>query len=1033
VSNYHDRLFAVIEQGSAVVLVGTGVSKALAQGAETSDWVGLIRDGIDRVDRDLVENAGWSDHKRSGLKLACEHGDTVELISVASAVGNKLRGHSKQLFADWLRDTVGALEVKDSTLATSISNLGTPILTTNYDTLLEKALGRDSADWTETEHMRDIFKGDSKKVGHLHGIHTKPDSVILTEGDYTKIIGNPAAQFIQQTHYASKSFIYIGYGSGLDDPNFSKLIEWHAELFPESRSDHFRLCLEKDESVLRRAHAGHDIRVVPYGQEYSDLPKFLEGLRPASLHPFGSPQKRDTLAYAREAITEQIREEIVIAAELEDIEERDLGQLTVPPVFLPYSHDQFASLHTAKGNLKPKRLGAGDLYKNPKILIVAGEEHSGVSTAIRWLIAQASLEFFELPPIYVDMRQAVSTAKRPLESLIYREAKDQRLVDTKRSALPDCVLAVDNFLSVSKEIYTKALNDLSTLDVPFVVLGCKQGMEDQLERDLPVSRKTVEKVFLGKLGRSDIRSFVELISPARTEEISTEVLDVLKREHLPRNPFTVSLLISLMVQSRSDRSHSSETAVLDDYINLLLGRNGPVVDARVDLNIMNRESVLAEIAKAFVRQRIGSMSEIETIRIMSEYFNKVQWKNSPVESFRNFCSIRILRQISADKVQFQQSSYLHLFAAKAAISDPEFLTELLADPLFFAPIVAHYAALVRNSGAVVERMQELVQPYTVPEAPEGKAFKKLEKRAAPDAIAASVGMDMDQADELPAEETGGAAEQSEEPEYEEYEEYDITDDQDRVPFPLVDTSQFQPSERLAWTIELASRVLRDSDQVPNADLKNQAFAEILCAWGFLIELWEREDIFTSAIRPVVRAMVEHGDVAESEEESVAAQMAILLPAITVMSGIASYLASNKLLVPYDELATNASFNDSPYGKPMAALFAAWVQADGWTERLPELADEFGDRWIVSDFLYALMMMAYRSQVLSRPAEDHMLQFFKTRHIGRYNYKDDATRKVHLGELNRRLRESRALHIRNKDLPKNSFENSLLDDEKEYDE
>ncbi|MGP9616206.1 SIR2 family protein [Arthrobacter sp. AOP36-A1-22] len=1019
-NQYLERLRSVINDGSAVVIVGAGASKALTGGHPASDWVGLIKNGIERAESNLEGLTDWSIHQRGGLELACQSGDPGELISVASAVGGKLKGFSSQLYSDWLRDTVGSLTVSDESLAESIFRLGCPTLTTNYDTLLEDASGRDSTDWTEVESMRAVFRGASKKVGHLHGIYTKPDSVVLTESDYANIIGNKAAQFVQHTHYASKSFVYIGYGGGLSDPNFSKLIEWHASMFPASQSDHFRLCKDAEALELTRAHAGHDIRVIPYGDDHSKLPAFLNSLSPSENTAAVVPQKWDKLAYARLAITEQVREQIVIGAEFDDVDDLELAQLTVPPVLLPYSHDQFASLRAAKGAARPKRLSANELCNSPKVLIVAGEEHSGLSTALRWLISEASTGHFELPPMYVDMQKASTTAKRPLSSLMNIEARNQRLIDSKKADLPSCVLAVDNITDVGRDTYGKALNDLAALEAPFIVLGCRQGMEDRLENDLPDSFKSVEKIFLGKLSRSDIKALVQLISPARRDEISAEVVDVLRREHLPRNPFTVSLLISLMVQSRTDRSHNSETAVLDDYIHLLLGRNGPVVDARVALDIKNRESVLAELAKSFVRERQGAMSEQKIVSLIGEYFDAVQWKNSPVEVYKNFCSIRILRPVNAEKVQFQQSSYLHLFAAKAAMRDPIFLEELLADPIFFAPIIGHYAALVRNSAPVVQRMREIVQPYVISDVPEGRAFRVSERRAAPESL--TTGLGFDEAEDLPedAHDAHGDAEGISHDD-----DYDISDDHDRIPFPLVDTSEFEPAEKLSWTVDLVSRVLRDSDEVSDAQLKNQAFADVLCAWGYLVELWEKEEVFAGPIRRIVNAMVENGDVPEDEEEAIAAQMALLLPAFSVMTGISSALASNKLLVSFDELPSNPVFGRSPYGPPMAAIFAAWVQASGWTERLPSLIETHGDRWMVSDFIFVLMMMAYRSQVLSREDEDKILQFLRKRNEQRYVYKDNRTRNYLMGEFLRRVRESRTLQI-GKNRPQNTFVAEILE-------
>ncbi len=88
-----------------------------------------------------------------------------------------------------------------------------------------------------------------------------------------------------------------------------------------------------------------------------------------------------------------------------------------------------------------------------------------------------------------------------------------------------------------------------------------------------------------------------------------------------------------------------------------------------------------------------------------------------MDTLDSFRAMRLLR-IHNDVVQFQQTSYLHLFAAKAAISDPAFLSEIFKGSDLFRADSCHYAALVRNSEQVVLSMTGLLQAWTIDE-PEG--------------------------------------------------------------------------------------------------------------------------------------------------------------------------------------------------------------------------------------------------------------------------------------------------------------------------
>ncbi|WP_181578445.1 SIR2 family protein [Arthrobacter sp. AQ5-05] len=1017
-NEYLERLRFAVADHTAVVVAGTGVSKSLSSGAPTADWVGLIRNGIERAARDIPKLDAWQSLQEISLEHACTDGDTDDLINVASAVATKLKKHSPQLFSDWLRESVGLLPLTEPALAQSLGTLGLPILTTNYDTLIEQALGLPSVTWRDPEAMRELFKGESRAVGHLHGIFDRPDSVILSDTDYSRILMDNRAQFVQQAHYATKSFIYVGYGSGLDDPNFSKLLEWHSRAFPESRGDHFRLCKNDDVQSLSRQHAQHDIRVVGYGDEYSDLTGFLNTLVPEAANGT-TVVIRDNLAYAREAITEQVRQEMVVAAEIDDIDERDLNALTVPPVLLPYSHEQFASMQAADDETtRPKRIDPHDVHGGSKILIVVGDEHSGLTTALRWIVAQTSYVRENVAPIYIDARHATSP-NRPLSNLVVRESLSQRLIDSRRDELPPYILAVDNLTPNESLSYKRSAADLLSLNTDFIVVGCKQGLERELARDLSKGRLEVETCFMGKLSRSDIMSFAEIIAPQRAEDICDGVLDVIRREYLPRNPFTVSLLISLFVQARSDQSQNSETAVLNDYVQLLLGRNGPVVDARMALSLQNRETVLAELAKHFVRNRKGALTHAQAIETIQTFFVSVQWKEDPTAVFENFRAIRVLK-VGHDKVQFQQTTYLHLFAAKAAIADSDFLEELLQDPLFFSPIIGHYAALIRNSRTVVEEVSKLLSGEA-PDSFKSGAFGIMEKREVPEHLSPSQeNSEVPTETDAPSSGTTSSAHDDEQKEG----DYDISNDADTVPFQLEDTSNLSPATQLSWSVDLVSRVLRDSDQLTDADLKNRVFADVLTCWGALIARWEEEEVFVEATRRIAKAMVEAGDLPEEKEEEVATHMALLLPAFTVVSGIGARLASRKLLVPYDNLLQNTEFMAGVYGPPMAACFAMNVGDSDWASRLPDLVKTHGNRWIVSDFLFGVMSLLYRLQDLHYRDEENILQFLVNRQAERHKFKSEQHKSVSLADYKQRMRKDRTLNTRRR-LPRGTSPLEIL--------
>ena len=979
---------------------------ALTGGATTSNWVGLIRHGIEAASTD----EDWAAMQQLNLEYALDKSDISGLIGVASQIAAKLRSRSPQAYSDWLRDSIGSLRGRRTNLAQALASLGLPILTTNYDDLMEKALNCPTVTWTDPEAMRAVFRYESKAIGHLHGVWTSPESVIFSESDYTRLLGDERGQFVQQAHYSTKSFIYVGFGGGLHDPNFSRLVSRHSTMFPESRGDHFRLCLDSEISELEDAHGSHDIRVISYGSEHDQLTEFIEEL---CVHIGSEPDtNRDRLTFAREAILDQIRAETVVGSHIDETADCELGDITVAPVILPVPHEQFASMQNYDDDLKPRRIDAEESYAKDKLVILAGEELSGITTALRWIVAKAAFERPGSAPIFVDGRRCHLT-KKPLDQQVRQEAILRRIVDHKRADLPDHVMAIDNLVPDDSNNYYNIINDIRESRARFIVVGVKIGDEHQLFGDLKENRLTPEIVYLGKLGRSEIDLLARMVAPKRSSFITDAVQDALKREHLPRNPFTVSLLVCLFAQLGEASKHSSETAVLDDYVNLLLGRNGSAfLDARYALDPQNRQVVLAALAKLFVRQRKGALAQDDAVKCIREYFTSVSWKEDPIRTLETFREIRVLR-VTNGVVQFQQSSYLHLFAAKAAIDDSEFLEELLADSVFYAPIIRHYAALLRSDSRVVEHVGGLLQALPT-SAPFGRIFGKFEQTQAPEDLGGLFQGpvpdedidDTDEADPIVGSDT------------EAIEEYDYSDDADMVPFPLEDLSKLSPTLRRIRAVDLASRVLRDSDQLANLDLKLRVLKQVLLHWGVSLDSLEKDGVFEEPARSMVDSLVEQGDVREHKAEEMTSRIAMFIPSFVIFSGLSACLTSRKLLLLHDDLINDEAFRQDDYGMAMAAMFAFDIQEKNWTKMLPDLIATHGHRWIVSEFLGMLATITFRTSELTSYDEENLKLFLRERVAKRYTFDSEQDKKTRIAKYEQDLTRDRVLN-RKRRLPQGS--------------
>lgn len=77
-----------------------------------------------------------------------------------------------------------------------------------------------------------------------------------------------------------RTFVFIGFGKGLADPNFDALFRWARSAFATSEYRHYRLCLRPEKALIESDFRMADrVYAISYGEHYTDLPKFLHGIR----------------------------------------------------------------------------------------------------------------------------------------------------------------------------------------------------------------------------------------------------------------------------------------------------------------------------------------------------------------------------------------------------------------------------------------------------------------------------------------------------------------------------------------------------------------------------------------------------------------------------------------------------------------------------------------------------------------------------------------------------------------------------------
>jgi len=284
-----DALRAEIEAGQITVVVGTGTSIYATDRQPAASWTGLLRLGVQFCET-------WSKPKPHSEWLTKQldqlNNPTLpNLLEVAVEIEKRLGAPDGGLFREFLKGTIGALTVQRREMLDGIAALveaGAQIATTNYDGLIESVINYPAVPWTNSNKAEVVMRGRDKGVLHLHGYWDEPKSVVLGIRSYDAVRTDPHAQAVQRYLAFARTLVFIGYGDGLDDPNFGHLLDWLRQNLPPAGFYHFRLCRNAEEEALRAKHQLDErILVVSYGEHYEDLGTFLHTL----VHPVDSVLK----------------------------------------------------------------------------------------------------------------------------------------------------------------------------------------------------------------------------------------------------------------------------------------------------------------------------------------------------------------------------------------------------------------------------------------------------------------------------------------------------------------------------------------------------------------------------------------------------------------------------------------------------------------------------------------------------------------------------------------------------------------------
>ena len=269
------ELKSQLADGNIITIAGAGVTVAATANDSVANWIGLLEHGI----RYCIENIpGTTEAWAIRQQMSLDEGDIEEMVSVAHHIETKLGGVKSGLFYAWLSTTIGCLEIKDERLPRTLSALPTRLFTTNYDDILEKVSGRAPIRWSNIHRVVEFLRAKIDGIFHLHGHWDEPGDVVLGVNYFT-LISDEKKQSILRSTLLQNRFLFVGVGDGIRDPHFQGLLDWSNKIYDDSVYEHYILVRFSELAQIEAQNLKHVV-AIPYGENYDDLPGFIEGLIP---------------------------------------------------------------------------------------------------------------------------------------------------------------------------------------------------------------------------------------------------------------------------------------------------------------------------------------------------------------------------------------------------------------------------------------------------------------------------------------------------------------------------------------------------------------------------------------------------------------------------------------------------------------------------------------------------------------------------------------------------------------------------------
>jgi NAD-dependent SIR2 family protein deacetylase len=289
-----DNIRQALRDKKLVIIVGAGISLSATHPSPLRiTWTGLILDGLYYLQENgfaATDNEDLNYYRR----VLPRRNVKIQTVLLACSYLKAELDHNKQ-FPTWLESVFGSLH-RDVTHPEILEALrefhkrGARLITTNYDDLLERYCNLQRVSRSMPEDVRKYGQGSLDGIFHIHGSFQDPKEVVLDPIGYYQLKTSDDVQDLLKTYLGHNTILFVGCGSGLEDPNFKVLLKWASSREENIPTNHYLFVRDRDN---RRYNPFITLK---YGRNYEDLVPYLNALLddPADAFAAGTSDTKKT-------------------------------------------------------------------------------------------------------------------------------------------------------------------------------------------------------------------------------------------------------------------------------------------------------------------------------------------------------------------------------------------------------------------------------------------------------------------------------------------------------------------------------------------------------------------------------------------------------------------------------------------------------------------------------------------------------------------------------------------------------------------